>query len=286
MTTALSFKSALPWLGGLALACAAAPVFAQAPAQALHDDSFVVNLGTFILSTDLRANLNGQSTQNPEVNFDETFGRDNNATRGRADVLWRINPAHHLRFMYFDNKSEATRALSQPIKWGDYTFQAGSVKSERNFSTSMLAYEYAFVRQPSYDVAASFGVHYTKMDIKLSGNATIVDSNGNTVAVNGASQSNSVPVPLPMIGIRAGWVVSPNWYLDAQGQFFKLNYNDIDGHWSDLRANATWMFSRHFGLGLGYNIFTNKINVSKNNTFDGSVRFGYSGFQAFLTGSF
>ena len=89
-----------------------------------------------------------------------------------------------------------------------------------------------------------------------------------------------------MIGLRAGWVVAPDWYVDASAQFFKIKAGDYDGNWSDLRVNATWMFHRNYGVGLGYDRFaTQEYNVSKDN-FDGRLKLGYSGAQIYLTGSF
>ena len=61
-------------LCGACAAGAAGPALAQAttPAQALLANNWVFNLGGFVVNSDLKANLNGQSTQNPEVDFDET----------------------------------------------------------------------------------------------------------------------------------------------------------------------------------------------------------------------
>ena len=99
------------------------------------------------------------------------------------------------------------------------------------------------------------------------------------------TKSSSLPAPLPVIGLRGGWVVAPQWYLDAQATFFKVNVDGYDGHWADLRLGATWMFSRHMGVGLGYNRFTTRVDVNRSD-FNGRLNFGYSGVQAYLTGSF
>ncbi len=267
-----------------ALGCGAAgSAFAQSasPAQALLDDRFVFNLGAFVMQTDVTARLNGQSTTNPDVDFDKTFGKPNDATRVRADALWRITPTHHARFMYFNNSQTRSRVLSEDVVWGDYTFAAGSgVEASTKFSIAEFAYEYAFMRQPSYEVAGTFGIHYTDISLKLSGNATV-----NGTPVSGATKEASAPAPLPVIGLRAGWVVAPQWYVEAQAQFFKVNVNGVDGSLSDLRLGATYMFNRNFGLGMGYNRFYTKVDVSKD-TFDGRLKFGYSGLQAYLTSTF
>ena len=69
-------------------------------------------------------------------------------TRIRADALWRITPAHHLRFLCFDNTSTRSRTIDRDVHWGDYTFQAsGLVEAETKFRIVELVYEYAFLRQ-------------------------------------------------------------------------------------------------------------------------------------------
>ena len=57
--------------------------------------------------------------------------------------------------------------------------------------------------------------------------------------MSGSIKKGDVSAPLPVIGIRAGWVVAPNVYLDAQGQYFKANISGYDGSVTDLRAGAT-----------------------------------------------
>jgi len=45
------------------------------------------------------------------------------------------------------------------------------------------------------------------------------------------------------------------------------------------------MFTRNFGLGLGYNRFVTTVDIDKE-SFDGRVKVGYSGLQLFATGTF
>lgn len=272
-------------VAGLLGAAASTSAFAQA--QALLDNPFVVNLGVFVLSTDVKGNLNGTASgSNQEVNFDRDFGKAGDASRARVDALWRINPKHHLRFMYFDNDQTRNRVLDRDIAWGDDTFKANTnLEAKVKYEVYELAYEYAFMRQPQYEVAASFGLHVEHFNTRFSGTATITDANGNTSTASAASESNSVTAPLPVIGIRGGWVVAPQWYLDGQLQLFKVNVNGIDGNWTDLRLGGTWMFSKNFGVGLGYNRFYTHVDVDKTD-FNGRLKLGYQGAQLYLTGTF
>lgn len=261
---------------------------ASSGAEGLLTDTWNVSLGAFAYGADVKARLNGAAAMNPEVDFDKTFGKANDSTRVRADALWRISPAHHLRFMYFDNANTRTKSLGEDVKWGDYTFlKDSSATFKDELSVISLAYEYALMRGKNYEFNVSAGVHYMDMSLQLSGTANITgpECPTTTCSATKASKVSSLPAPLPMLGLRGGWMVAPDWYLDAQGQVFKVNIDGYDGRWSDVRVGATWMFHRNFGVGLGYNYFATTVDVDRPQ-FDGKLRLGYSGVQAYLTGTF
>ncbi len=256
------------------------------PTEGLLTDRFVATLGTFIVNTDLSAELNGQSVKNPEVNFNDDLGVGGDFTRARLDFLWRINETHHIRFLVFTNNTTYNRVVDRNIEWGDYTFQTNTnIQTKFKFNVYELGYEYAFLRGPTYEVGATAGIHMLDMGIKISGDATVTGPNGNVSTVSYTSKTSDLPAPLPVIGLRGGWSIAPNWYLDAQAQLFKFKLEGYDGNWSDLRAGVTWMFSRHFGVGAGYNRFHANVDISKS-AFNGNVSLGYSGAQLFVTGSY
>jgi hypothetical protein len=260
------------------------------PAQHLLTDDWVFNVGAFILATHVDASLNGSANgggASQDVNFDSAFGTNADATRVRADILWRFLPRHHARFLFFSNDVSRTRDV-QPINWGDYTF-SGSVNAKTKFNVYELAYEYAFMREPNYEVVGSFGVHVEDLSLQLSGQATLDGPKCPTYPTpcsqTYTSKNSSLPAPLPVLGVRGGWAVAPNWYLDGQAQFFKFKIDAYDGHWWDLRAGVTYMFNNHFGLGAAWNKFSTNVSVSKAN-FNGELNLGYSGPLLYLTGSF
>jgi hypothetical protein len=279
------------WSTGRSIACtlsltallAAAPASAQlSNAQGLIENRFVANGGAFVVATDVRATVNGTAVNNPEVDFDDTFGTDSDETRARLDLLWRINPKHHVRFLYFNNSVTRNRVLDRDIQWGDTTYHVGAnVESQVKLQVYELAYEYAFIHQPTYEVNGSLGIHYMDLKLKLAGNATT----GGGATTSFVTEERKLPAPLPVIGVRAGWAFAPQWYLEGQGQFLRISIDGYNGHWIDARAGVTWMFHRNFGVGLGYNRWITRVDVDRSN-FNGSARFGYSGLQAFLTGTF
>jgi len=264
---------------GLLLATATAQ--ADSPAEDLLKDRFNVDLGTFVVGSDLNGSLRGSAnTNNQNIDFNKQFGTNADQTRWRADVLWRITQRQHLRFMYFSNDIKRTRTIDQDLAWGDYTFVAGGqVTAEQKFSVYELSYEFAFLRADNYEVVASGGIHYDDLTVTLSGNATLtVDTPTGPVQqpTTFTTKQSSVPVPLPVLGVRGDWAVSDHVYLDGSVQVFKLSYQGIDGNWSDLRAGAAWMFNHHFGIGIGYDRFATHVDLNKG-SFNGRLNVGYSG---------
>src|SRR5947209_8153412 len=125
MNTRSLFARALPMmLLGLFAAKSASAQLSNA--QGLIENQFVINAGAFLVGTDVKAKVNGQSAQNPEINFDDTFGSASDQTRGRLDALWRIAPNHHLRFLYFNNSTTRNKVLDRDVQWGDETYHVGA----------------------------------------------------------------------------------------------------------------------------------------------------------------
>ncbi len=250
-------------------------------------DPFSVSLGTYVVSNDLKATFDGNANKSNEpVDFAHTFGTNGDHQRIRADALWRITEKHHLRFVYFNNNLSNTRTLDKDFAWGNYTFSANaSVTAQSKLSVYELSYEYEFVRRPNFELSAGAGVHMLDMSIKLSGQATLTDSNGNVSPASYSSSNSNLPVPLPVIGARAAWAVTPNIIIEPEFQWLKVHYDAYDGDWWDLRVAGKWMFSRHFGVGLGYDYFKVNVGVDKA-AFNGNVTLGYSGLQAMIVGSF
>jgi hypothetical protein len=277
-------------LVGLGVAMSARAQVDTTPTEDLLKDRFVINLGGFVVSSTINSSLKGSAnTSDQSINFDKQFGTDGDQTRVRLDFLWRITPTQHLRFSYFDNDVKRTRTIDQDLAWGDYTFLAGGqVTAETKFQVYELAYEYAFLRRQNYEIVAIAGIHFDDLTLKLSGNASLtVDTPTGPVeqAASFTTKSNSVPAPLPVLGIRGEWAVSRHIYLEASAEVFRLSYQGIDGNWSDLRAGATWMFSHHFGLGVGYDHFATHVDVSKG-SFNGRLNTGYQGLLIYVKGGF
>jgi hypothetical protein len=271
--------------------CAALVTFAvagaysqiEAAAAAERDPleaSVIVDVGGFFMSTDTRVRVDGETTGiiGTDFDYDETFGLGD-VERFRVEGLWRIGERHAIRVMYFQNDRSATRILARELRFGNETFPlAASVTAHSELTIGQLAYDYAFLRRGSYELAGSIGVHV--MDLGLSLNATLTGGG----SVSGAiGEDATTTAPLPVIGLRGIWRLPHDLYLAAQAQYFHINFDPYSGGLTDLKATLVWQMTDHFGLGVGYNDFRFKFDLEDEGKFSGRLRWNYGGAVAFAS---
>jgi hypothetical protein len=246
------------------------------------EQKFNLSAGVFVLDTDTRIRVDGENAEiGTDVNLDDEFGfGDQN--RLRVDGYWRFFDRHKVRFMYFGSRSEESRSISEEIDFRGETFPVNAtVRAEFKTQIFELAYEYSFMRRDSFELAGTFGLHNLEVTTSLSGEATSTVGAGG-IDVSRTAKGNG---PLPVIGIRTLWAFSDHWYMDFQAQYFGLQFDEYDGHLQDLKLTFVWQPTKYFGVGVGYNDFSTKLDVD-GARFDGSLRFGYGGPLAFLSVGF
>jgi len=196
-------------------------VVAAEVSEGLLTDRFVFSLGTFLLDTKTEIGLNGSASQvGTVVDLERDLGLKD-ADRFRLDANWRFFERHHLRALYFDTSNKVSRTLDRQITVGDTTYPLnGQITAENETTIFELAYEYAFLRRPTYEVLASAGLHVADFDFSITGNGTVGGR-----PVSGKTETGSATAPLPVFGLRGIWEFSPKWYAEGQLQYFTLSYD-------------------------------------------------------------
>jgi hypothetical protein len=255
------------------------------PMQASADDTggdngISIDLGTFLLNTHTSVRVDG-AREGSELDLREDLGYED-LNRFRIDAAWRFAERHTLRAMYFDNSRTQTKVINRTLQIGDTTYPIG-VDLTSEFSTRIadLTYEYTFLQKPKYQLAASFGLHSVSFGLDMQADVTLP---GTTTQAR-LAESVDTGAPLPLVGMRGAWQLSDHWTLEARAQYFFLSMDGYDGSISDMYAGATWMFSEHVGLGLGYNQFRFRVDVDQR-SFNGDMSWRYGGALAFLRAAF
>lgn len=245
-------------------------------------ERFNFSLGGFFVEQETDVRLDGEATgTGTDVDWEREFGLGDKDSF-RIDAFWRFADRHKVRLMWFENNRSAGRAVTRDIEFGDTTYPVDTVVEARiDQQIIELAYEYSFMRRDTFELAGSIGIHNLKIEAGLSGEVTTPGGGGSFEA----EETGEANGPLPVIGVRVFWDMGANFYLDGLAQFFAVEYEEFDGSLSDFKLGVTWYPFEHFGIGIGYNDFTSRLDV-QGQAFEGKLRLGYGGPMAWITAGF
>lgn len=274
----------MPRIGTVLLAVCMLGLFVckTANADSLEPLNYTWHLdaGVFLVDTDTTVRVDGHDgTIGNEVDFKHDFGFKD-SDRFRLDGYWRFFKRHKLRVMYFDNSSDAERTISRDIHFGDNVFPLNaSVKASVDTQIIEVAYEYSLWRSDSFELAGTIGLHNLRVTMALSAAAS---STGLGTDLRSTAEGNG---PLPVIGMRFIWALNNQFYFDGLAQFFALKIDNYDGSLSDYKLDFVWKPIKNFGVGVGYNQFTTRLDVTSDK-FNGKLKFDYGGPLLFVNVSF
>ncbi len=205
---------------------------------------FSISLGGFIAEIDTEVRLDSKTLGLGTVLDVETlFNLDDDVRVFRSDGHYRFsrNGRHRVDFTYYDLSRDATSTLSQDITVGDQTFNIGdTVKTKFGLEFFKAAYAYSFLMNDTFDISASAGLFMTKFELELE------------TAAAGIEEFEEFLIPLPVIGLRANFALTPKLILKESLDLFYLKYESFKGHLLDINLALEYRIWKHIGLGLGY----------------------------------
>jgi hypothetical protein len=247
------------------------------------NDRFAVTVGIFAFesNTRLRADELDSMELGTTIDLEQELGFDDD-TLLRATAVWRPRPRHKVWAMIFDADRSATKAIDRDIEFGEEKFPLGAdVESVFRTKIVELAYEYVLVRREAFEIGASLGIHDVDFILGLSADVLVPGQQVEAQVV----EEVSADVPLPVFGLRGTWHLGGDVFASAHAQYFELEIEEYSGYLQDFQVSLLWQFSRHAGVGVGYNLFRSSADMDDDG-FRGGMRRDYGGVQFFLSASF
>jgi len=259
----------------VALLVVLTPVSSHA-ADNLPWERFSIQGGAFF------AGLNNKVTVGSEgagvaVDLEQALGLDAQNTVFRLGALYRIGETRRHRvdldYLYF-NRS-ASKTIGQDIVVNDNIISAGTnVETTFNYQVIRAAYSYSFFQDDRMDLAASIGLFVMPIKFELSASGL------------GARQGDfNFTAPLPALGLRGDFAVTPRWFLRTNIDVFYLEYQSFKGALVDTRVAVEYNPWEHFGLGLGFDNFRMALEAKDKDypgvDFQGTIKSQFMGVQLY-----
>jgi len=221
-------------------------------------------LGGYLTTHDSTLRIDDSSTgTGTEIDLEDDLGFDQSIQTVRFDARWRFKPRHRAEFSIYQLDRETSKTLERTIEVGDKVFPAGTlVASEVDMTVYKASYSYSVIQNSRFDVGLAAGLHV--LDLKES------------IAAEGAgiSESSTFLAPLPVLGLRVDWAITPSVFLKSNIDFFALSVDSTRGHLTDGLIALEYNAFKHFGVGLGYNYVSMLVRGDKED-FQGEVGISY-----------
>ncbi|MGD8428755.1 MAG: hypothetical protein PVH63_14110, partial [Balneolaceae bacterium] len=116
----------------------------------------------------------------------------------------------------------------------------------------------------------SIGLYVMPIDIGL-----------NATGLINVDETERFTAPLPTLGLRADFAITPKWFLRSSLEIFYLEIREFTGAIYDSHVAIEYLPWKHFGFGLGFNKFNLDIEADGEDypqiDFKGELNFKYTG---------
>jgi len=216
-------------------------------------DKIEIRLGGYFLAnqdTNIKISNNGVGAN---FNLQDLFNMDSSTQVFKIDGKYRFNDTHGIEFSWYSiNNSSST---NKDFTWGDKDISSANLKTFYDTDIYKVNYLYSFYHNEKVELGLSAGLHITSINIGFSGE---YKNNGDVKIGN---ESISTTAPLPVIGLRLGYNITPKLNVKFSSDYFFLKFNSFSGTLVDTSLTIDYRIMKHFGLGLGLNSTNNNLNI-------------------------
>jgi hypothetical protein len=240
-------------------------------------EKYSFSLGYLVSSMDTSIRMGGGTGL--DIDLEDTLNLESSMSVVRLEGLRRFNK-HRIDLSWVALKREATRTVGEDFtiknnEGEEVTISAGSVvDSYLNLDLYKLTYSYSFIQDERLDLAGIAGFYVAPISVGISAQG-LVDKKG----------TQSFTAPLPLIGLRMDFAVTPRWFIRYQAQCFYLAYKNFNGSIYSSTAAVEYKPWENAGFGLGYDIFRMKLEADGQDypgvDLRGNVGFQYAGLMLY-----
>lgn len=239
-------------------------------------EKFSLSAGYFISNSETDLSLG--AGLGLTINVEDLLGLDTTTNVFRADGSWRFtdNRRHRFDLTWFAFRRDGSRTIGQDFTIEDdngnqITIPAGSqVTSSFDIDIFRGGYSYSFFQDDRMDLAFSIGLYVMPIDIGL-----------NAFGLINVNRSESFTAPLPTLGLRADFAITPKWFLRTNFEIFYIEISEFTGRLYESKVAVEYIPWKHLGFGLAADVFNLYIEADGEDypgiDFKGDLDFKYTG---------
>lgn len=249
--------------------------------QRFLDDRWSILIGGYVTDFATDASVGSGAVVGTVVQVEDDLGVDRGPKTFRLDGLFRINEKQSIGFGYWGVSRGGGGTIDEQIEWDGNLYDVGAnIDSKFDTSWYRVDWRYALLKTDRGEAGFAAGISAYDFYLALSGIATIDDGMGGTIELQ-ASGETSVVAPVPTVGVFLTYGFRKDLLLRLEANFMRFVVGDIEGRLVDTSVRLDWYFTRHVGIGGGFNATSIEYDERGENPV--KVDYRQSGFLGYLT---
>lgn len=179
--------------------------------------------------------------------MEEALGLDTTSTVFRLAGHWRFsdNMRHRADLSWFALRRDGDTTLGQDIVIDGTTLPIGTnVNTSLHVDVYKAAYSYSFLLDDRIDLGIGLGLYVMPISFELNASGLLT-----------SEVSENFTAPLPVIGLRADFALTPKWFLRSKFDIFYLEYGQFKGSIYSSSIGVEWKAFKHVGFGAAVDTF-------------------------------
>ncbi|MFV2061604.1 MAG: hypothetical protein ACC653_13040 [Gammaproteobacteria bacterium] len=234
------------------------------PLHAEIDELYKLSIGTSLANFNSKININSVDGSNGNgTDLEDDMGFDSTVNSLWLSGTYRVGDNHRLRLTYLPIRRTAFKLTEKDFNVNNTTIKAGAtIAWDSSINIFDFSYIYSVYRKPNLEVGVSFGLYWLSSENKLltSGNI-IVDGDTTPVFKSDYRVKLKFEAPLPLIGVKADYEITPNWRTHGSLRYLDLTIDNITGKIMSADFGTEYYFTRSWGVGTSLAYFS--LNVDR-----------------------
>ena len=236
-------------------------------------ERFSLNVGGFIAAMNSDVRIGSQSLgTGVDVNVEDALGLSSSVFVFRADAYYRFtsNLRHRFDLSFVDLRRSSTKTLQSDVTIKDQTFPVGTtVDSLFDLKIIRGSYSYSLFQDDRFDLGLSIGAYVMPIKFQVSSSSS------------GTTEQETITAPLPVVGVRFDYAITPKFFLKQSFDFFYLQYENFQGSLFDAKVGVEYNIWKYVGVGVAYDYFSVQVKAEGQNypgvDMTGKIRLTYGG---------
>ena len=196
-----------------------------------------------------------------QIDLDRILVSNVEVDRSRFRGGYRFSRRHEFEFSYLSVTRENEVMFAESFQYLNQDFTAGiDVRTILKTEDLEIGYKYFIVVAPRGEFGFSLGIHVVQTEFSIDAEAFVTPEFPDLIDLS-LSESDSLDVPLPYLGLFFDVKIGERFYFGALGKILDIEIDDYAGNWYTFEVSLEHWTFKHVGFGVGY--YFNRLDVTR-----------------------